>query len=123
MIKVSSKIKLNFPKIKQLSKAQVTALEQTAELYILRWSRHRLFLLLLVIFRMRALLLIILRATGAKYHWFPVRHMQEGCIFIRNIISQRMRTRMQKESGMRAGFPAGKIRISPSMHIKRSTGG
>lgn len=31
MIKVSSKIKLNFPKIKQLSKAQVTALDQTAE--------------------------------------------------------------------------------------------
>lgn len=31
MIKVSSKVKLNFPKIKQLTKAQVTALEQTAE--------------------------------------------------------------------------------------------
>ena len=32
MIKVSSKVKLNMPKIKQLTQAQVTALEQTAEL-------------------------------------------------------------------------------------------
>ncbi len=31
MIKVSSAIKLNMPKIKQLTQAQVTALEQTAE--------------------------------------------------------------------------------------------
>ena len=31
MIKVSSKVKLNMPKIKSLSRAQVTALEQTAE--------------------------------------------------------------------------------------------
>lgn len=31
MIKVSSAIKLNMPKIKQLAQAQVTALEQTAE--------------------------------------------------------------------------------------------
>lgn len=31
MIKVTSKIKLNFPKIKQLTQAQATALEQTAE--------------------------------------------------------------------------------------------
>ncbi len=32
MIKVSSKVKLNMPKIKQLTQAQVTALEQTAKL-------------------------------------------------------------------------------------------
>lgn len=32
MIKVSSKVKLNMPKIKQLTQAQVTALERTAEL-------------------------------------------------------------------------------------------
>ena len=31
MIKVSSVVKLNFPKIRQLTQAQVTALEQTAE--------------------------------------------------------------------------------------------
>lgn len=31
MIKVSSVVKLNFPRIKQLTRAQVTALEQTAE--------------------------------------------------------------------------------------------
>lgn len=31
MIKVNSKVKLNMPKIRQLTKAQVTALEQTAE--------------------------------------------------------------------------------------------
>lgn len=31
MIKVNSKVKLNFPKIKQLTQAQVAALEQTAE--------------------------------------------------------------------------------------------
>ena len=31
MIKVSSAIKLNMPKIKRLTQAQVTALEQTAE--------------------------------------------------------------------------------------------
>lgn len=31
MIKVSSVVKLNMPKIKQLTQAQVTALEQTAE--------------------------------------------------------------------------------------------
>lgn len=31
MIKVSSVVKLNFPKIRQLTRAQVTALEQTAE--------------------------------------------------------------------------------------------
>lgn len=31
MIKVSSKVKLNMPKIRQLSQAQVTALEQTGE--------------------------------------------------------------------------------------------
>lgn len=31
MIKVNSKVKLNFPKIKQLTQAQVKALEQTAE--------------------------------------------------------------------------------------------
>lgn len=32
MIKVSSKVKLNMPKIKELTQAQVTALERTAEL-------------------------------------------------------------------------------------------
>lgn len=31
MIRVSSKIKMNFPKIRKLTQAQVTALEQTAE--------------------------------------------------------------------------------------------
>lgn len=31
MIRVSSTVKLNFPKIRQLGKAQITALEQTAE--------------------------------------------------------------------------------------------
>lgn len=31
MMKVNSKVKLNFPKIKQLTQAQVKALEQTAE--------------------------------------------------------------------------------------------
>lgn len=31
MIKVGSKIRMNFPKIQQLTKAQVTALEQTTE--------------------------------------------------------------------------------------------
>ena len=31
MIRASSKVKLNFPKIRQISQAQVTALEQTAE--------------------------------------------------------------------------------------------
>lgn len=31
MIKVNSKVKLNFPKIKQLTQAQMAALEQTAE--------------------------------------------------------------------------------------------
>lgn len=31
MIKVTSKVKLNMPKIKQLTQAQITALEQTAE--------------------------------------------------------------------------------------------
>lgn len=31
MIKVNSVVKLNFPKIRQLTRAQVTALEQTAE--------------------------------------------------------------------------------------------
>ena len=31
MMKVNSVIKMNFPKIRQLSKAQVTALEKTAE--------------------------------------------------------------------------------------------
>lgn len=31
MIRVSSKVKLNMPKIKQLSQAQIEALEQTAE--------------------------------------------------------------------------------------------
>lgn len=31
MIKVNSKVKLNVPKIKQLTQAQITALEQTAE--------------------------------------------------------------------------------------------
>lgn len=31
MIKVNSKVKLNMPKIKQLSQAQIEALEQTAE--------------------------------------------------------------------------------------------
>ena len=31
MIKVNSRVKLNLPKIKQLSKAAVLALEQTAE--------------------------------------------------------------------------------------------
>lgn len=31
MMKVNSKIKLNMPKIKQLTKAQITALEQTGE--------------------------------------------------------------------------------------------
>lgn len=32
MIKVNSIVKMNFPKIRQLTKAQVTALEQTAEM-------------------------------------------------------------------------------------------
>ena len=31
MIKVNSRVKLNMPKIRQLTKAQITALEQTAE--------------------------------------------------------------------------------------------
>lgn len=31
MIKVNSRIKMNFPKIRKLEKAQITALEQTAE--------------------------------------------------------------------------------------------
>lgn len=31
MIKVNSKVKLNFPRLKQLEQAQITALEQTAD--------------------------------------------------------------------------------------------
>ena len=74
MISVNSTVKLNFPKIQQLTKAQVMALEQTAE---------------------------ALHTNVVQAQVLPT---QDAFIFTRNIISRRRRIRMQEVNGMRTGF-------------------
>lgn len=56
MIKVNSTVKLNFPKINQLTRAQVAALEQTAEDLHTEVVQGQVFPEIPVLCRMRVLL-------------------------------------------------------------------
>ena len=122
LIKVNSVIKLNLPKIRQLTDAQITALEQTAEALHTDVVQEQVFP----------------RDTGTlqnestfldksesmeKYQSYPVHHMPADCIFIRNIISRQGRIRMHVANGIQTGFRVVKKLISRLRHSKKSIGG
>ena len=110
MISVNSTVKLNFPKIQQLTKAQVMALEQTAEALHTNVVQAQVFPR------------DTLRAVREKSVSFPVRHTQDAFIFTRNIISRRRRIRMQEVNGMRTGF-LGRNQSTAKRHTNKYTGG
>ena len=63
------------------------------------------------------------KANREKFLWYQQLHTPENCIFIRNIISIQMKTRMPKANGMRTGFQEVKKQITVRMHLNESTGG
>ena len=119
LINVNSVIKLNLPKIRQLTDAQITALEQTAEALHTEVVQAQVFP----------------RDTGnlqnestfldrsESYQLYPVLHMPAVCISIRNIIFRLERTRMPVANGIQTGFRVVKKLISRLRHSKKSIGG
>ena len=110
LINVNSVIKLNLPKIRQLTDAQITALEQTAEVLHTEVVQEQVFP----------------RDTGNLQNestFYPVHHMPAACISTQNIISRREKTRMHAANGIQTGFRAAKKLILRLRHSKRSIGG
>ena len=116
MISAKSVINLNLPKIKQLTDAQITALEQTAEALHTEVVQAQVFP----------------RDTGHLQNentfldrsekQFPARPMPAACISIRNIISAREPIQMLGANGVRIGFLAAVKLILQPKHSKKFTG-
>ena len=123
MIKVNSTVKLNFPKINQLTQAQVAALEQTAEDLHEEVEQAQVFP----------------RDTGALQDESTFADTSESSYGKVSIISstpyarrlyfhpefhfKRMKTRMQKANGMKTGFQVEKMLILQWKHSKKTIGG
>ena len=94
MIKVSSVVKLNMPKIKQLTQAQVTALEQTAEALHTEVVQAQVFP----------------RDTGNLQNestFVDYSNSSKGkvsIISIQSIISRKAKIQMPGANGMKTGF-------------------
>ena len=119
MIKVKSVVKMNFPRIRQLEQAQVTALEQTVE------ALHTEVVQAQVMpFKTGALQNETIQRVGrGKSASYPIHRMPGGCISTRSTISRPKKIPMHGENGMRTGFPAARNLILLSILIRESTGG
>ena len=95
MIRVSSKVKLNMPKIKQLSQAQIEALEQTAE------ALHTEVVQAEVMPRDTGTMQN--ESTFVDYSRSASGKVSEGCTFIRSIIFKNMKMLLRWGSGMSRG--------------------
>jgi hypothetical protein len=78
-MQVKSTIKLNMPRINQMTQAAVVALEKTAE------ALHT-------------------EVVQAQIMHYPAHPMQGGCIIIRNIISRSMKILLRVVNGLIRGF-------------------
>ena len=58
-----------------------------------------------------------------KYPWFTVHLMQGVYISTRNIISRKMKTRMQKVNGLRTGCLVANMKNLLRKRLKKCTGG
>ena len=106
MISVNSTVKLNFPKIQQLTKAQVMALEQTAEALHTNVVQAQVFP----------------RDTGNLQNESTFVDYSESSQGKVSIISRRRRIRMQEVNGMRTGF-LGRNQSTAKRHTNKYTGG
>ena len=113
MISVKSVINLNLPKIKQLTDAQITALEQTAEALHTEVVQAQV---------LRTPFWIDQKAVMERFQSFPARSMPAACISIRNIISAREPIQMLGANGVRIGFLAAVKLILQPKHSKKFTG-
>lgn len=122
MISVNSTVKLNFPKIQQLMKAQVMALEQTAEALHTNVVQAQVFPRDTGNLQNESTFVDYSESSQGKVSIIPVRHTQDAFIFTRNIISRRRRIRMQEVNGMRTGF-LGRNQSTAKRHTNKYTGG
>ena len=96
-MQVKSTIKLNMPRINQMTQAAVVALEKTAEALHTEVVQAQ-------IMHLKVPLWIRVNLPVEKYRWYPAHPMQGGCIIIRNIISRSMKILLRVVNGLIRGF-------------------
>ena len=122
MISVNSTVKMNFPKIQQLTRAQVMALEQTAEALHTNVVQAQVFPRDTGNLQNESTFVDYSESSQGKSVSYPAHPMQDGFIFTRNIISRRRRIRMQEANGMRTGS-LGRNQSTAKRHTNKYTGG
>lgn len=120
MISVNSTVKLNFPKIQQLTKAQVMALEQTAEALHTNVVQAQVFPRDTGNLQNESTFVDYSESSQGKVS--IISSTPYAFIFTRNIISRRRRIRMQEVNGMRTGF-LGRNQSTAKRHTNKYTGG
>ena len=120
MISVNSTVKLNFPKIQQLTRAQVMALEQTAEALHTNVVQAQVFPRDTGNLQNESTFVDYSESSQGKVS--IISSTPYGFIFTRNIISRRRRIRMQEANGMRTGS-LGRNQSTAKRHTNKYTGG
>ena len=110
-MRVTSTVKLNMPRMKQLSQAAVTALERTAEALHTEVVQAQVMPFDTGHLEEDATFVDYSNSRTGRYHWFQRHPMHAGCITIRNITSKRMKTHMQAGNGMSHGCLVESVRI------------
>jgi hypothetical protein len=123
LINVNSVIKLNLPKIRQLTDAQITALEQTAEALHTEVVQAQVFPRDTGNLQNESTFLDRSESSHGKVSIISSTPYAAVCISIRNIIFRLERTRMPVANGIQTGFRVVKKLISRLRHSKKSIGG
>ena len=118
-MEVRSTVKLNWPRIRQLSEAAVTALEQTADaLFRTEIVQAQVMPFDTGHLEEDATFEITVSLQMGGYPSYPVRRMRAVSTIIRNITSRSTRTRLQVESGSHRGFREVLTQISHKTHSR-----
>ena len=123
MIRCNSIIKINTQRLRELSQAQVTALEKTAEALHTEVVQAQVMPFDTGNLQNDIRLWITPTAKQDAQGLYLQRHMPEGYIFIRNTISRHMKIRLQAVNGLILGFQADCMKILHKKHLRNCTEG
>ncbi|MFR8313763.1 MAG: hypothetical protein ACLVBP_16235 [Ruminococcus sp.] len=123
MIKVNSTVKLNFPKINQLTRAQVAALEQTAEDLHTEVEQAQVFPRDTGALQNESTFVDTSESSHGKVSIISSTPYARRLYFHPEFHFKKDKTRMQKANGMKTGFQVGKMLTLQWKHSKKTTGG
>ena len=123
MIRCNSIIKINTQRLRELSQAQVTALEKTAEALHTEVVQAQVMPFDTGNLQNDNTFVDYTYSKAGRARIISTRHMPEGYIFIRNIIFRRTKIRSQVVNGLILGFQVVCIRTLHKKHLRNCTEG